>query len=78
VSRSGKRRRNRLVAPGVALLGMTLLGAAAGHLVTRAPAEPGSYGIREVPGGERLELLGGRIDLPALAEAWPGTAGPTS
>jgi parallel beta-helix repeat protein len=48
---------------------MTLLGAAAGHLVTRPPAERGSYGIREVPGGERLELLAGRMDLPALAEA---------
>ena len=48
---------------------MTLLGAAAGHLVTRPPAERGSYGIREVPGGEHLELLGGRMDLPALAEA---------
>ena len=69
MSRSGRRRRNRLAAAGVALLGMTLLGAAAGHLVTRAPAEPGSYGVREVPGGERLELLGGRIDLPALAKA---------
>jgi parallel beta-helix repeat protein len=69
VSRSGKRRRRRVVGAGVALLGMTLLGAAAGHLVARVPAEPGSYGLREVPGGERLELLGGRIDLPALAEA---------
>jgi hypothetical protein len=29
----------------------------------------GRYGVREVPGGERLELLGGRVDLPALAEA---------
>jgi Right handed beta helix region len=69
VSRSGRRRRRRLAAAGVALLGMTLLGAAAGHLVTRPPAEPGRYGVREIPGGERLELLGGRIDLPALAEA---------
>ena len=69
MSRSGKRRRSRLAAAGVALLGMTLLGAAAGHLVTRPPAEPGSYGVREVQGGERLELLGGRIDLPALAKA---------
>jgi hypothetical protein len=37
---------------------MTLLGAAAGRLVSRAPAEPGRYGVREIPGGERLELLG--------------------
>ena len=69
MSRSGKRRRRRLAAAGVALLGMTLLGAAAGHLVARPPAERGRYGIREVAGGERLELLGGRMDLPALAEA---------
>jgi parallel beta-helix repeat protein len=69
VSRSGKPRRRRLAAAGVALLGMTLLGAAAGHLVGRPPAERGRYGVREVPGGERLELLGGRVDLPALAEA---------
>jgi parallel beta-helix repeat protein len=66
VSRNG---RGRLVAAGVAVLGMTLLGAAAGHLVTRQPAERGRYGIRQVPAGERLELLGGRMDLPALAEA---------
>jgi parallel beta-helix repeat protein len=69
VSRSGRRRRRRLAAAGVALCGMTLLGAAAGHLVTKAPPERGRYGIRQVPGGERVELLGGRIDLPALAEA---------
>jgi parallel beta-helix repeat protein len=69
VSRSGRRQRRRLAAAGVALCGMTLLGAAAGHLVTRTPAERGRYGIRQVPGGERVELLGGRIDLPALAEA---------
>ena len=69
MSRSGKHRRRRLAAAGVALLGMTLLGAAAGHLVGKPPAERGRYGVREVPGGERLELLGGRIDLPALAEA---------
>jgi parallel beta-helix repeat protein len=67
VSRDGKRR--RLVAAGIGLLGMTLLGAAAGHLAGRPPAERGRYGVREVPGGERLELLGGRVDLPALAEA---------
>ncbi|HEV2823950.1 MAG TPA: hypothetical protein VG035_01905 [Actinomycetota bacterium] len=78
MSRSGERRRGRLAAAGVALLGMTLLGAAAGHLVARAPAEPGSYGIREVPGGERLELLGGRITSPPWPRPWPGTAGPTS
>ena len=69
MSRDGKRRRRRLAAAGVALLGMTLLGAAAGHLVGKPPAEPGRYGVREVPGGERLELVGGRVDLPALAEA---------
>ena len=69
MSRSGRRRRRRLAAAGVALCGMTLLGAAAGHLVTKTPPERGRYGIRQVPGGERLELLGGRIDLPALAEA---------
>lgn len=69
MSRSGRRRRRRLAAAGVALCGMTLLGAAAGHLVSRAPAERGRYGIRQVPGGERVELLGGRIDLPSLAEA---------
>jgi parallel beta-helix repeat protein len=69
VSRNGRRRHRRLAAAGVALCGMTLLGVAAGHLVSRAPAERGRYGIRQVPGGERVELLGGRIDLPALAEA---------
>jgi parallel beta-helix repeat protein len=69
VSRSGRRQRRRLAAAGVALLGMSLLGAAAGHLVARPPAERGRYGIRAVPGGERLELLGGRMDLPSLAEA---------
>jgi parallel beta-helix repeat protein len=69
VSRSGRRRWRQLAAAGIALLGMTVLGAAAVHLVTRTPADRGRYGIREVPGGERLELLGGRIDIPALAEA---------
>ena len=69
MSRSGRRRRRRLAAAGVALLAMTLLGAAAGQLVTRTPPAHGRYGIRQVPGGERLELLGGRVDLPSLAEA---------
>jgi parallel beta-helix repeat protein len=45
------------------------LGTAVGLVVTRAPAAPGRYAVRQVNGTERLELLGGRMDLPGLAKA---------
>ena len=76
MSRSGKRR--RLAGAGVALLGMTLLGAAAGHLVTRAPAEPGSYGVREVPAASAWSSSAAGSTSPPWPRPWPGTAGPTS
>jgi hypothetical protein len=47
---------------------MTLLGAAAATWSPGPRPSAGRYGMREVAGGERLELLGGRMDLPALAE----------
>jgi parallel beta-helix repeat protein len=69
VSRSGRHRRRRLLLGGLGLAVAALLGAATGFAVTRAPADPGLIALRQVPGGERLELLGGTIDLPRLAKA---------
>jgi parallel beta-helix repeat protein len=70
VSRDGRRRR-RLTVGLLVLAGAGLLGTAAGLVLahTRAPAERGRYAVRQVEGSERVELLAGRIDLPALAEA---------
>jgi parallel beta-helix repeat protein len=69
VSRSGRHRRHRLLGAGLVLVVASALGAAAGFVLTRAPAEPGRYTIRPVGGGERLELLAGSVDLPSLARA---------
>ena len=70
MSRSGRRRR-RLTVGLLVLAGVGLLGTAAGLVLAhaRAPAERGRYAVRQVEGSERVELLAGRIDLPALAEA---------
>jgi parallel beta-helix repeat protein len=69
VSRSGRRRKRRRLAGGLVLLAVAGLGAAAGLLVTRPATTPGRYTLRQVEGAERLELLGGRMDLPGLAKA---------
>ena len=72
MSRSGRRRR-RLTVGLLVLAGVGLLGTAAGLVLAhaRAPAERGRYAVRQVEGSERVDLLAGRIDLPALAEAAP-------
>jgi parallel beta-helix repeat protein len=68
VSRSGRRRR-RLVPAGLTLAGAALLGSLAGFFLTQPPSARGQYAIRQVEGGERLEVLAGEVDLPALAKA---------
>jgi parallel beta-helix repeat protein len=69
VSRNGRRRKRRLLAGGLVALALAGAGTAAGLLATRARPAPGRYAIRQVSGAERLELLGGRMDLPGLAKA---------
>ena len=68
MSRSGRHRRRQRLLAVAGLAVAVLLGAASGSLVARAPAEPRRIVIRQVPGGEQLELLSGRIDLPSLAK----------
>jgi parallel beta-helix repeat protein len=70
VSRSGRRRRRRRsLLAGVGLVGVVLLGTAAGYTVSQGPADPGLIAIRQVEGGEQLELLAGTTDLPTMAKA---------
>jgi parallel beta-helix repeat protein len=69
VSRGGRPRRRRLAPAGLTLVGAALLGSLAGFFLTQPPSGRGQYAVRQVDGGERLEVLAGEVELPALAKA---------
>jgi parallel beta-helix repeat protein len=69
VSRNGRRKKRRLLIGGLALVAVAAAGTAAGPVLVRARVEPGRYAVRQLGGGEQVELLAGTVDLPGLARA---------